>query len=64
MAITYTEDGKKKVRKGNKKALALNAGPSSPIKYYPGLGYRPHLGGAGVNDNKIRPKKTIKIPRA
>tara|TARA_B100000123_G_scaffold245150_1_gene200858 strand:+ start:240 stop:431 length:192 start_codon:yes stop_codon:yes gene_type:complete len=34
MAITYSEDGKKKVRKGNKKAIALNAGPSTPIKLY------------------------------
>ena len=62
MAITYSENGKKKVRNGNKKAIALNDGPSSPIKYYPGLGYRPRLGGAGVNDKKIRSK--IKIPRA
>ena len=34
MAITYSEDGKKKVRNGNKKAIALNAGPSTPIKLY------------------------------
>jgi len=34
MAITYSEDGKKKVRKGNKKAIALNDGPSSPVKHY------------------------------
>ena len=34
MAITYSEDGKKKVRKGNKKAIALNDGPSTPIKLY------------------------------
>ena len=53
-----TEDaaGKKK------KKLALNAGPSSPIRYYPGLGYRPYLGGAGVSDDKIRLKTPIKLP--
>ena len=34
MAITYSEDGKKKVRNGNKKAIALNDGPSTPIKLY------------------------------
>tara|TARA_R100000152_G_C6555387_1_gene28304 strand:- start:65 stop:256 length:192 start_codon:yes stop_codon:yes gene_type:complete len=34
MAITYFEDGKKKVRNGNKKAIALNDGPSTPIKLY------------------------------
>tara|TARA_B100000085_G_C18363401_1_gene439312 strand:+ start:347 stop:538 length:192 start_codon:yes stop_codon:yes gene_type:complete len=62
MAITYSEDGSVKKRKGNKKALALNAGPSSPIKYYPGLGYRSHLGGAGLNDKKIRFKKPILPP--
>ena len=32
MAITYNEDGSKKVRKGNK--LALNLGPSTPVKHY------------------------------
>ena len=62
MAITYTEDGKKKVRKGNKKAIALNAGPSTPIKCYEGMGYMPNLGAGRLNDKKIRPKK--KIPRA
>ena len=34
MAITYSEDGSVKKRKGNKKAIALNAGPSTPIKLY------------------------------
>ncbi len=62
MAITYSEDGKKKVRKGNKKALALNAGPSTPIKYDAGMGkYMPNLGAGRLNDKKIRSK--IKIPR-
>jgi len=34
MAITYSEDGSVKKSKGNKKAIALNAGPSTPIKLY------------------------------
>tara|TARA_R100000426_G_C4733554_1_gene76726 strand:- start:42 stop:233 length:192 start_codon:yes stop_codon:yes gene_type:complete len=34
MAITYSEDGKKKIRNGNKKAIALNAGPSTPVGVY------------------------------
>ena len=34
MAITYSEVGSVKKRKGNKKAIALNAGPSTPIKLY------------------------------
>ena len=34
MAITYSEDGSVKKRNGNKKAIALNAGPSTPIKLY------------------------------
>tara|TARA_R100000479_G_C6203598_1_gene135622 strand:+ start:284 stop:475 length:192 start_codon:yes stop_codon:yes gene_type:complete len=63
MAITYSEDGSVKKRKGNKKALALNAGPSTPIKYDPHMRkYMPNLGAGRVNDDKIRSK--IKIPRA
>ena len=63
MAITYSEDGSKKVRKGNKKAIALNDGPSTPIKYDPHMRkYMPNLGAGRVNDDKIRSK--IKIPRA
>ena len=62
MAITYTEDGKKKVTKGNKKAIAMNQGPSTPIKYYDNMGYMPDLGAGRLNDKKIRSK--IKIPRA
>ena len=34
MAITYSEDGKKKIRNGNKKAIAMNDGPVSNIKHY------------------------------
>ena len=37
MAITYSEDGSVKKRKGNKKAIAMNAGPSTPIKYDKGI---------------------------
>ena len=45
MAITYSEDGSKKIRKGNKKAIALNDGPSTPIKYDPHMRkYMPNLG--------------------
>ena len=63
MAITYSEDGKKKVRNGNKKALALNDGPSTPIKLYtdvnvPGKVGR-YLPDSGVGRIKnIRLKKT------
>ena len=60
MAITYSEDGKKKVRKGNKKAIALNAGPSTPVKHYtdvnqPGGRILPNFGAGRIG--KIRPKK-------
>ena len=62
MAITYSEDGSVKKRKGNKKAIALNDGPSTPIKYDEGMGkFMPNLGAGRTNDKKIRSK--IKIPR-
>ncbi len=62
MAITYSEDGKKKIRKGNKKAIAMNAGPSTPIKFDKGMKkYMPDLGVGRLNDKKIRFKN--KIPR-
>ena len=34
MATTFFEDGSKKERKGDKKAIALNAGPSTPVGIY------------------------------
>ena len=34
MAITYSEDGSVKKRKGNKKAIAMNQGPSTPVGIY------------------------------
>ena len=37
--------------------VALNAGPSTPIKYYEGMGYMPNLGAGRLNDKKIRIKK-------
>ncbi len=65
MAITYSEDGKKKVRKGNKKALALNAGPSTPVRIDTALdGYGNtykrvlHNFGAGII-GKIRKKGKV-----
>ena len=62
MAITYSEDGSVKKRKGNKKAIALNDGPSTPIKYDEGMRkFMPNLGAGRTNDKKIRSK--IKIPR-
>ena len=45
-----------------KKELAMNQGPSTPIKYYDNMGYMPDLGAGRLNDKKIRVKK--KIPRA
>ena len=60
MAITYSEDGKKRVRKGNKKAIALNDGPSTPVKHYtdvnqPSGRILPNFGAGRIG--KVRPKK-------
>ena len=44
-----------------KKELAMNQGPSTPIKYYDNMGYMPNLGAGRLNDKKIRFKN--KIPR-
>ena len=46
----------------NTGSLLANAGPSSPIKFYEGLGYRPWPGAAGLNDDKIRWKTPITLP--
>ena len=65
MAIIYNENGSKEIRNGNKKknTIALNDGPSTPIKYDSGMGkYMPNLGVGRVNDDKIRRK--FKIPKA
>ena len=68
MAITYSEDGSKKVRKGNKKAVniaALGVGyPHSNVKIYTGVNIEdgstykrvlPNRGAAGYM-GKQRPK--------
>ncbi len=34
MATTFFEDGSKKERKGDKTAIALNDGPSTPVRVY------------------------------
>ena len=59
MAITYNEDGSVKKRKGDKKAIALNAGPSTPIKHYtdvnqPSGRFLPDFGAGRIG--KIRKK--------
>ena len=59
MAITYSEDGSVKKRKGDKKAIALNAGPSTPIKHYtdvnqPSGRFLPDFGAGRIG--KIRKK--------
>ena len=48
-------------RKENQR-VAMNQGPSTPIKYDDNMGYMPDLGAGRLNDKKIRFKK--KIPRA
>ena len=62
MAITYSEDGKKKVRKGNKKAIALNDGPSTPIKLYtdvnqPDGRFLPDSGAGRIKNIRLKNKK-------
>ena len=62
MAITYSEDGKKKVRKGNKKAIALNDGPRTPIKLYtdvnqPDGRFLPDSGAGRIKNIRLKKKK-------
>ena len=62
MAITYSEDGKKKVRNGNKKAIALNDGPSTPIKLYtdvnqPDGRFLPDSGAGRIKNIRLKKKK-------
>ena len=46
-----------------KRELAMNDGPSTPIKFDEGMNkFMPNLGAGRTNDKKIRSK--IKIPRA
>ena len=40
-------------------AIALNAGPSTPIKYYPGMGFQPFYGGGRIG--KVRPKPGVSV---
>ena len=63
MAITYSEDGKKKVRKGNKKAIALNDGPVSNIKLYTDVNqsgggrFLPDFGAGRIKNIRLKKKK-------
>ena len=62
MAITYSEDGKKKVRNGNKKAIALNDGPVSNIKRYtdvnePSGRFLPDFGAGRIKNIRLKNKK-------
>ena len=69
MAITYSEDGSKKVRKGNKKAVNLAGvvgSPHSNVKVYTGVNatdgttYKRVLPDSGAGRiGKIRPKGTV-----
>ena len=34
--------------------VAMNAGPSTPIKYYEGMGYMPNLGAGRAKVKKIK----------
>ena len=62
MAITYSEDGSVKKRKGDKKAIALNAGPSTPIKLYtdvnqPSGRFLPDSGAGRIKNIRLKNKK-------
>ena len=62
MAITYNEDGSVKKRKGDKKAIALNAGPSTPIKLYtdvnqPSGRFLPDSGAGRIKNIRLKNKK-------
>ena len=62
MAITYSEDGSVKKRKGNKKAIALNDGPSPPIKLYtdvnqPDGRFLPDSGAGRIKNIRLKKKK-------
>ena len=59
MAKTYDEDGTEtnSISERNnkkKKLLALNDGPSTPIKYYDGMGYMPNLGAGRAKVKKLK----------
>ena len=60
MARTIDEFGNESTsiaQRKERKKLAMNQGPSTPIKYYDNMGYMPNLGAGRLNDKKIRPKK-------
>ena len=61
MAKSGASKGAKKINAFNDGVLdgvnVANAGPSTPIKYYEGMGYMPNLGAGRLNDKKIRMKK-------
>ena len=62
MAKTIDEFGNESssiAQRKEQKKLAMNQGPSTPIKYYEGMGYMPNLGAGRLNDKKIRNKKSI-----
>jgi len=42
--------------------VAANQGPSTPVKYYPGMGYAPNLGGG--RPGNVRPKGGAAFPQA
>tara|TARA_R100000353_G_scaffold35143_1_gene28004 strand:+ start:238 stop:438 length:201 start_codon:yes stop_codon:yes gene_type:complete len=63
--LFYDENDPRKKRemRGDKTPIAMNDGPSTPIKFDKGMNkYMPNLGGGRLNDDKIRFKK--KIPKA
>ena len=42
--------------------MAMNQGPSTPVKFYPGMGYAPNPGATRVNN--VRPKGIASFPQA
>ena len=42
--------------------MAMNQGPSTPVKFYPGMGYAPNPGAGRVNN--VRPKGIASFPQA
>ena len=63
MAKSGASKGAKKInafRDGDfQGAIALNAGPSTPIKYYQGMGYQPYYGAGRVTN--VRPKPGVSV---
>ena len=62
--LFYDENDPRKKRemRGDKTPIAMNDGPSTPIKFDEGMNkFMPNLGAGRTNDKKIRSK--IKIPR-